>query len=367
MANSLLRGDYVYEEVYPAFKEGTDEKEKTALLNQVFLQFLLKEGLVFSGNRSIQVADLGCGPCDTIIKYLKGISFSPGFTVRGIDFNEEYAGSGGKAAANLMAAQASGVLKLNQFSVRRGDAFSGHLLDLLCAPGEKAGEHSFRLAFLSHLMYHAHRQEEIDRVLQDISFHVLEEGGLAVLYHVAHRSPGTFQYFRDRYGSNSQNTARTDTPTMNIHDPPSVIAESCGRSGIPCRGLEFATQLYFQRWPEEVWQAYGDPSRYERLAKTDEGAFEDLKRLYFIVQRSPREFAADASPTGLQAYLTEIREVLERNGGALLLEETLQVLTPPEVSEAFQVKMGKALSGTEAQMPVIDREGREEYEKRVSA
>jgi len=53
MDPSLLTGDYVYEEVYPAFKEGTDEKEKTAALNQQFLKNLGRQGIVIRRRETI--------------------------------------------------------------------------------------------------------------------------------------------------------------------------------------------------------------------------------------------------------------------------------------------------------------------------
>ncbi|MCE9625651.1 MAG: hypothetical protein K8R69_09425, partial [Deltaproteobacteria bacterium] len=64
MTDALLRGEYLYEEVYPAFKEGTDEKKKTAQLNWVFLKCLAEEGVGFSEHHSLKIADIGCGPGD---------------------------------------------------------------------------------------------------------------------------------------------------------------------------------------------------------------------------------------------------------------------------------------------------------------
>jgi hypothetical protein len=58
---------YVYEEIYPAFKATTDEKEITAKINCRFLNYLVERNLVVTGSNPVAVADIGCGPCDTLV------------------------------------------------------------------------------------------------------------------------------------------------------------------------------------------------------------------------------------------------------------------------------------------------------------
>src|SRR5689334_9890750 len=102
---------YVYEDIYPAFKVATDEKDKTALINQKFLNFLAARNLVLTGSEPLMTADVGSGPCDTLIKYLTGVHFPGGFTVRATDFIPDYADSTrGTAVQNLLVAQTSGML-----------------------------------------------------------------------------------------------------------------------------------------------------------------------------------------------------------------------------------------------------------------
>lgn len=354
MTESILKGEYVYDEVYPAFKAGTDEKEKTARLNQLLFQNLAKQGIVLFGKDSVKVADIGCGPADTVIKYLRGVEFEPGYDIRATDYLEDYAGPGGKAAENLRSAQSSGTVKIRQFSVKQGNAFTGKLVELLSTPEDPEPAHTFALSFLSHIMYHAHAPADIDTVLKDVACNVLEPESVGVLYHVAHRSKGTFQYFRDRFGSRFDNTKLTDTPTMNIHDPPTAIQESCKKNRIPCDALNFSTKLFFNPISEMIWNAFKHPDRYQTLSKSHPNAFEDLKRLYFIVQRSPLEFAADSSSTGLEAFLEEAREAIQVNDGHILLEETLQIVTPPNTSSRFLDKIHSALSDTQQQIPELE-------------
>src|SRR5215472_9118437 len=121
---------YVYENIYPAFKAATDEKEKTARINQAFLNFLMAQNVVLTGSAPLMTADVGCGPCDTLIKYLTGVEFPAGFIIRATDFIPDYADPArGAAVRNLVAAQSSGTLRLAGFSVKAGNAFGGNLLD----------------------------------------------------------------------------------------------------------------------------------------------------------------------------------------------------------------------------------------------
>ena len=75
---SITIDTYRYEEIYPSFKAATDEKEKTARINAAFLNRLADANLVLSGGDPISVADIGSGPCDTLVKYLTGVKFAPG-------------------------------------------------------------------------------------------------------------------------------------------------------------------------------------------------------------------------------------------------------------------------------------------------
>src|SRR5258708_6568772 len=123
---------YRYEEIYPSFKAATDEKEKTARINADFLNRLADAGIVMTGIEPITIADIGCGPCDTLVKYLRDVKFDAGFKIRATDYSGEYADERtGEALTTLAAAKSSGALKLVDFSARAGDAFAGHLLDLL--------------------------------------------------------------------------------------------------------------------------------------------------------------------------------------------------------------------------------------------
>src|SRR5580700_9877165 len=102
---SITIDTYRYEEIYPSFKAATDEKEKTARINAKFLNRLAAANLVLSGNDPISIADIGSGPCDTLVKYLTGVKFDPGFKVRATDYSIEYTDErNGEALATLAAA-----------------------------------------------------------------------------------------------------------------------------------------------------------------------------------------------------------------------------------------------------------------------
>lgn len=320
---SITIDSYRYEEIYPSFKAATDEKQKTARINAAFLNNLADAGIVLSGNDPAAIADIGCGPCDTLVKYLTGVKFAPGFEVRATDYSAEYADERtGEALATLAAANAAGTVKLADFSARAGDAFAGHLLELLGSRNSPARACGFRVVFASHVLYHCEHPGGAERLIDDVTQNVLADDGICILYHLA-KVPQRFQDFRARYGSNSADVARSNTPAVAIDDPPAKVAEVCASRGIPCLGKTFTADLRFAIPDVKIWNLFRDPQKYAQLHGDAE---EDLKRLMFVTQRAPIEFAADHSSTGLSAYLDEIGEVISRNGGILKLAETMQVI-----------------------------------------
>jgi hypothetical protein len=172
---------------------------------------------------------------------------------------------------------------------------------------------------------------------------VLADDGICMLYHLA-KVPLSFQDFRARYGSNSAAAAHSNTPAVAIDDPPAKVTEVCTARGIPCLRKDFTADLRFAIPDEKIWSYFRDPQRYEELGKLHPAAAEDLKRLMFVTQGAPNEFAADSSPTGLSAYLDEVGNVLKRNGGILKLAESMQVIYRPSASADFVKRIGVALS-----------------------
>jgi hypothetical protein len=341
---SITIDTYCYEEIYPSFKAATDEKEKTARINAGFLNRLADAGVVLTGNDPIAVADIGSGPCDTLVKYLTGVNFDPGFKVRATDYSIEYTDErNGEALATLAAAKSAGTLKLVDFSAHAGDSFAGHLLDLLGSHGSPARPHEFRIVFASHVLYHCETPGSTERLIEDVTGNVLADDGICILYHLA-KVPRSFQDFRARYGSNSAAAAHSNTPAVAIDDPPAKVAEVCTARGIPCLRMDFTADLRFTVPEEKIWSYFCDPQRYEELCKVNPAAAEDLKRLMFVTQRAPNEFAADRSPTGLSAYLDEVGDVLKHNSGILKLAESMQVIYRPGASADFGKSISAALS-----------------------
>jgi hypothetical protein len=336
---------YVYEDIYPAFKAATDEKERTARLSQEFLNYLAGKNLVLTGDEPVLTADIGSGPCDTLIKYLTGVSCDGGFDVRATDYIPEYADpERGIALDNLAAAQANGTLRLARFLAKAGDAFAGRLLELLSRPNDH--EHianTFRLVFASHLVYHAESGVAVKRLIADIAGNVLASDGIAVLFHVAN-TPHTFQEFRARFGSQSGGPQDSDTGAVSIDDPPAEIAAACGEFSLPLYELEFITDLRFGPLGDDEWRSFTDPLSYQHLANRNPGAYEDLKRLYFVVQRAPLEFADDNTATGMSAFITRIRPVIERNRGVLPAAERMQVFCRADAPDILRLAISEGLS-----------------------
>src|ERR1700723_3346817 len=236
---------YRYEEIYPSFKAATDEKEKTARINAAFLNRLADENLVLSGNEPISVADIGSGPCDTLVKYLTGVKFGPGFKVRATDYSLEYTDErNGEALATLAAAKSAGTLKLVDFSARAGDSFAGHLIDLLGSQASPARPHEFRVVFASHVLYHCETPGSTERLIEDVTQNVLADDGICILYHLA-KGPLSFQDFRARYGSNSAAAAHCNPPGVAIDGPPAQGPEVRAARGISWFRQGFPAHLRF--------------------------------------------------------------------------------------------------------------------------
>jgi hypothetical protein len=348
MATTKIALDrYVYEDIYPAFKAATDEKEKTARVNQAFLNYLIARNVVLTGYEPLMTADIGSGPCDSLIKYLIGVEFPGGFSVRATDYIPDYADSArGSTVRNLAAAETSGTLKLAGFPVKAGDAFGGNLLDLLSSPDDRVEpRQAFRLVFVSHLLYHAEAASDVDCLIADIACNLLASGGIVILYHLAN-TPQTFQEYRARFGSRSGGRSRSDIGAVTIDDPPAQIAQTCRRLELLLQELRFTTDLRFGPLGNDEWTSFKAPLTYERLEESNPVAHEDLKRLYFVVQRAPLEFASDLSATGLSAFMDEIRPLIEAKRGVLPLAERMQVFCRANASADLNQAIAEALDAS---------------------
>jgi hypothetical protein len=336
---------YVYEEVYPAFKAATDEKAITAKVNRAFLNFLTERKLVFSDDSPAAIADIGCGPCDTLVKYLTGLIARNDLVVRATDYLPRYADSEhGEALKTLAAAKSDGVLKLASFAVGSGDAFAGKLSELLAGPHDGDGlRHSFRIVFASHVAYHAKTLSEVQRLLSDVADNLLAGEGVCIMYHLGNTA-GTFQQFRARFGSEAGARTSSNTGAVTIDDPPAQIRAAAAANQLPFYETEFITRLRFGLLQDAEWEIFENPQRYDALAISNPAAFEDLQRLYFVVQRAPMEFAADHSGTGLHTFLKEIRAVIEANHGVLPLAERMQVLTRADAEPSLGEAIPEALA-----------------------
>lgn len=345
---------YVYEDIYPAFKATTDEKQITATISRTFLNQLAQRDLVLRGARPVAVADIGSGPCDTIIQYLTGVQFASGYIVRATDYLPEYADSkNGEALKLLKEAQERNVIKLVAFSARAGDAFSGKLLDLVSPPDGAGARAMFPIVFASHMMYHADGVADVRRTVADIAENLLARDGVCIMFHLA-STPGTFQGYRARFGSET-GTSPSDTGAVTIDDPPTQIAAVCTKLLLPIYQMEFRTSSRFGRLADSEWNAFKDPNAYDALAESNPAAYEDLKRLYFIVQRAPREFSADRSRTGLVAFMNEMRALLDSTDGVLPLAERMQVFTRADADGQLSTAIPEAMaSAFSAGIPTTD-------------
>ena len=100
----------------------------------------------------------------------------------------------------------------------------------------------------------------------------------------------------------------------------------------------------------DEWTSFKAPSTYDALAERNPDAYEDLKKLYFVVQRAPLEFASDRSTTGLLHFMNEIRPVIETNRGVLPMAEQMQVFSRTDVAACLREAIAEALAACVASL-----------------
>jgi len=107
---------------------------------------------------------------------------------------------------------------------------------------------------------------------------------------------------------------------------------------------QFISGVRFGRLSDDEWNAFKEPQRYDAIAQSNPDAYEDLKRLYFVVQRAPLKFAADDSRRGLNAFIDEARQAIEANGAVLPMIESIQVFTRPDADPSLARAIPAALA-----------------------
>jgi len=338
--------EYRYEEIYPSFKAGTDEKRITSDI----LHRFLRRALPADPGRSapIRVADVGSGPCDTILGYLESVDTPQGFVIRATDIGDDYAAPDGIAMRTLAAAQRAGQIRIVDFAVSEDDSFAGKLASLVSAQGERAGHGRFDLVVASHMFYHADSPAGVETLLGDAADNLLAARGILLMCHAA-APPGTFSYLRARYGRHSTRLDQSDTPAVNVGDPPRVTRDYFARRRLPLCEIAFSARLELPGLSDADWRDFAHPECYAEIVKRSPEAAENLRRLLFVTERAPLEFAADRSERGLVAYLAAACKVIESNHGSLPLAEWIQIGFRPGADPEFVTMVrGAAAAATPA-------------------
>lgn len=201
--------------------------------------------------------------------------------------------------------------------------------------------------------------EHLRLLLQDVSEHVLTMEGVGILFHLEAKQD-TFQYFRRKYGKQQSvvgSLASGDPPVMDIDNPPEAVERVCHHLNIPCYTSTYTNHCYFAPMKDIYWELFQCPERYSEI--TDKAARDNLHKLYFIVQRAPAEFAADAcDETRLDTFLEEVRNVLAcepekfaREGNFMELEETVQVIGSMQANEKTRAKLKAASDAIQMELP----------------
>jgi hypothetical protein len=344
---------------FDVFKRNADEKICAVMVCEAIAANLRNVGLVYNAAGTIAVVDIGCGPADIIQMYLAAARHSGSFSIHATDCSQDYTGADGMARANLAAAKRAGELRISDFSVTNGDAFDGRLNATLgTAPNH------FPLVIISHLFYHT-TPEHLGRMLADVANNVLTPEGVGILIHTANK-PNSFQYFRSKYGRTSATAGASDTPAMDVDDPPRAVEQACQAAGIPFHTAHYTNNYFFAAMDETYWEIFKRPAQYRTIA--DKAALDNLRQLYFIPQRAANEFAADTGERGLSAYIDEVRKVIApdqarfgKDGGVMALAEAVQLIGHAKASAQTRAKLFRVAEALEAELPRLEEQARQTW------
>ena len=363
---------FILHDVFPDFQAGLDEIIISRKIFKKLQENLKNAGIIFNGSEPLKIADIACGPADSIVKYLEKIDFSPGFNFRAIDYNEEYSGENGIAYRNLLSAKKSGKVPFKDIFVTQGDFNSNlKLNNLLFRNNENVQLNTFNIAFFLHAAYYVKLDEtgthmnNLDRILHDLACEVLRVDGVGIMNHTAVADYST-GYFIKKYGVKGASEPESKDYEMNIADPAISIASSCEEQNIPCYTLEYSSKLYFSSKFKEYAEIFKNPSRYNELLEFPE-ALKDYNKLSLLASRAPDEMAADKSETGLEAFIDELMNTVIEfdNKWCLPVFGKIQVILNPKSTQEWRSKIEDVIKKTESQIPEATIEGEEEYKNQV--
>lgn len=311
----ILQGTFDYNQAFSAFLRGTNQKRETGSLVGLFARALQEKNILFTGNDTLKVADMGCADSATCLGYFNQMGAAHQFEYTGVDINDQFLED---ATAKLKAHPS-----VNQHTVINGDVLVNGLAAIPEVP-----LHSFDLIFISHLAYYlkddVNSQSFVSNMLT-----LLNDRGMAIFLH-----EDSTHYFRSTYNSNYKHI-----------NAPELLRESAKGlidNGAQFNEISFTSELTFDEMTDEQWEVAKDPSRYSDFGHLS-GFVDNLNKLAFIVQCDLSKLHQEGS---LSSFIDEMKDLLTANHYCFKLTTRMQTLVTPQNQHA--VEIGGILKGIEA-------------------
>jgi SAM-dependent methyltransferase len=261
----IQQGRFEYADTFHAFVRGdaNGQKYKTQYIVEALTSALRSEGVVFTGEKSIDVLDVGCGPGLYAKMFLTSIGKAyPGkIHYHGVDINPAFAAAAKQEVGSLP--------NVSHADVRLANAFHG---DLLMPVGQQAS-----FAQVSHMAYYASdgskndedTQQKISNLVSAMMRSVTNDG-LALYFHSG-KDSDVHGKLGKRFGNH-------------LWDAPDRIAAAAKELDKTMVRLPLESKLYFPALDSSAYASLHNVANY-RYLPTDSKEIRWLTLLAFCLHK----------------------------------------------------------------------------------
>ncbi|EDV24837.1 uncharacterized protein TRIADDRAFT_56143 [Trichoplax adhaerens] len=335
--------NYHYDVSFLSFERNSNIPEITWKVMQLLLKAFEEKSILFKGDQTIKLAEIGCGPGERTIGYFRGLHFKSGFDIRATDINTTFTGqndyqfaacnndgstaatkelneitnNAGLAVKAFLQAISSQTMPIKSFSIKRGNSFKDNLLNLLAWNSDhaEAERKTFSMAFICHCLYYVFDEsvpeDSFQQIFRSLANDILSDNGIAIFCHSIPKPDSCMALqwkFKNQYITNTNPT--TEEYEKNALD--CIIKRCCQNYNLPCYKVEFPTKIYFSQAFLNQQDIARDISRYDELSQD---TIDNIQRLLLIPRRSLKELYMDQSDIGLNSLFDTVLPIIKQHGG----------------------------------------------------
>ena len=341
----IQQGKFGYAECFEAFVRGdaNGQKHQTQHIVEALTRALREEGVVFTGEGTIDVLDVGCGPGLYAKMFLTSIGKAyPGkIHYHGVDINPAFVKAAKKEVASLP--------NVSQADVVLANAFNG---DTLLPNGQNAN-----FSQVSHMAYYASdsssKEEDTKQKIENLVSAMMRSvtnKGIAVHFHSGKDSDVHGKLAR-RFGNH-------------MWDAPDRIAAAAKAMDKEVVTLPLESKLYFPMLDGSSYERLKHVDNYRHLPKGSK-EIRWLKLLSFALHG---DLVSLAGKRKLADCIDYTRKLLSTNrdsrGSYLMVRGDMQiVLNDPSLRQ----KVEKAVAKVKSQMLEIDCKTEQDMQREAAA